>query len=226
MPVMDEFKEEREAVKHASTSVKLQYFKDYYLLKTIIILFVLILGGSYIYSVVTAKDTALYVVLVNFNALQESSETMTAPYAEQYINTKKEEIIVDNSSFISADENEINFVKYGYEDEQRLFSMIMTGNLDLFISGEDILNRYAEQDWFDDLNGVLDADQLAAWEAEDRILYWNGKPVAVKVTDSAALNENYFYNGVQGEELYAGFPANSPHREQAVQFLQWLISGN
>lgn len=222
MPVMDEFKKERETIKHAPFSKKLEYFKDYYLVKTLLILFVVILGGSYVISVVTAKKTALYVTLVNFTELQESSKPMIEPFAQEHINTRREEIIIENSSYISSDKNEVNFIKYGYEDEQRLFSMVMTGEIDLFITGEDVIERYAEQEWFDDLHTILGESQFEQWEKEDRILSYKGTPIAVKITDSKLLSEYYYYNGKQGVELYAAFPAGGINQQLGIEFVEYL----
>lgn len=224
MPVMDEFREEREAIRHAPFEKKLEYFKDYYLLPTILILVTAGIAGAFLYSYFSQKAPALYVTLVNFNTLEESSEGMTKPFAEEHINTRREEIFIDNSSFISADENEINFIKYGYEDEQRLFSMVMTGTIDLFITGEDVIDRYAEQEWFDDLRTVYDEAQLKELEAEGRIKYRNNVPVAVNIEDSEILKQYYYYNGSAGVEIYAGFPAGSEHRPMAVQFVNYLLS--
>ena len=223
MPVMDEFKEEREAIRHAPLSKKLEYFKDYYLLKTLIILFVTILFGTYLFRVITAKETALYVTLVNFSELQESSDGLTAPFAKEHINAKKEEIFIDSSSYISADMNETDFIKYGYEDEQRLFAMVMTGDIDLFITGEDVIGRYTEQQWFEDLRTILPDEDYSRYEAEDRILYSDGVPVAVKLDSSSLLNEYYYYNGRQGVDICAGFPAGSLKRELAAAFLEYLL---
>ena len=119
---------------------------------------------------------------------------MIEPFAREHINTRKQEIVIDSSSYISSDKNEINFVKYGYEDEQRLFSMVMTGEIDLFITGEDVINRYAEQEWFDDLRTILNASDLS--ELENRILSHNGIPIAIRIDESSILNEYYFYNGI------------------------------
>ena len=222
MPVMDEFKEERETIKNAPFSKKLEYFKDYYLLKTILVLAVLGLLGSLIMNWFSKKEIVLYVTLVNFNLIQESSDGLIAPFAEENINTKKEEIFLDSSSYISSDSNEINFIKYSYEDEQRLFSMVMTGDLDLFISGGDVIARYAEQQWFEDLDTVIRTEGMSAAE-EDAILYWNGTPVAVKIPESSILMKYYAYNGNETEAVYAAFPTGSTHRRLAVLFLSYLL---
>lgn len=222
MPVMDEFKKEREALKDAPFSKKLEYFRDYYLMKTIVIVLVLAISGSFLYNFFFRKQIALYVTLVNFSLIQESAEGLTDPFAQENINTKKQEIFVDSSSYISSDQNEINFIKYGYEDEQRLFSMVMTGDMDLFISGKDVLERYSEQKWFDDLSTIEGGQELMK-ENEDGILVQNGIPIAVKLGDSSLLMKYYYYNGKQGEEVYAAFPTGSSHRDLAVKFLRYLM---
>ena len=65
MPVMDEFREEREAIKHAPLEKRLEYFRDYYLGKTLLILFVVGMLGAWLISVITAKEPALYITLVS-----------------------------------------------------------------------------------------------------------------------------------------------------------------
>ncbi len=45
MPLMDEFREEREQIKKAPFPQKVQYFKDYYLLPTIFIVFVSVVSA-------------------------------------------------------------------------------------------------------------------------------------------------------------------------------------
>ncbi len=226
MPVMDEFREEREAIRHAPFQKKLEYFKDYYLLATVVIVFAAAVGGAYLYSVLTAKQTALYAVLINFIELEHSTEEIAEVFTEAELNPKKETVVIDHSSYISADSNEINFLKYGYEDEQRLFSMVMTGDIDLFISGQDVVERYAEQEWFDDLTGILTEDILQRFEAEDRLFTFRGKPIGIRVDDSSVMKRSYYYNGKKGETVYACIPANSTHHETAMKFVQFLLNAD
>jgi hypothetical protein len=55
MPVMDEFKEERETIKNAPFSKKLEYFKDYYLMKTIIAVVTAAILGGFLFSYFSKK---------------------------------------------------------------------------------------------------------------------------------------------------------------------------
>ena len=65
MAVMDEFKEEREALKHGTPKQKFTYFLDYYKWYVIIAVLVIAAGTYTIYEIVTKKDTAFYVCLLN-----------------------------------------------------------------------------------------------------------------------------------------------------------------
>ena len=58
MPVMDEFKKEREMLKGKSFKEKLDYFWYYYKLQVFAVIFVLILVVTTIRDIVTQKDIA------------------------------------------------------------------------------------------------------------------------------------------------------------------------
>ncbi|MDE6699736.1 MAG: hypothetical protein K2K10_01795, partial [Acetatifactor sp.] len=82
MPVMDEFREEREAIKHGTPKQKYQYFKDYYRLPLIIFLVASAFIGILIYQFVTRKDSAFYAVLLNCSPY-EKNEWFTEDYTQR-----------------------------------------------------------------------------------------------------------------------------------------------
>ena len=65
MPVMDEFKEERAALRNGTPKEKFQYFLDYYKWYVIVGILVLVSAGSIIYQMVTQKERAIFVALLN-----------------------------------------------------------------------------------------------------------------------------------------------------------------
>ena len=208
MAKMDEFREEREAIKHAPLSKRLGYFKDYYLIPVLIaaasIIFIIVLATSVLFK----KEEVLYVALVNFADLGD---------------TKKEEITLDSSSLISTEDEEINFVKYNYESEQKLLTLVMAGEIDLFVSGLDVIEHYEEQAWFDDLRTILDEETFKRLENEDLILYDKSVPIAVSLEGADLFTENYYYIGEQEGDVYAAFPAGPENRDLAVLFFKYLL---
>ena len=166
MPVMDEFKEEREAIKNASPEKKWKYFKDYYLKWVIGGAIGLGLLISFIVSVVTQKEGVLEVIFINFNAMPTAEAQVEEAFTQQYVeNPKKQRILLDT---------------------------------------------------------VLDAQTLAKYEEEGRVLYFNEMPAAVCVDSARLLNENYAYAGGEGQPLYAAFGGGSKHAEMAAQFLKFI----
>ena len=223
MAVMDEFREEREQIKTAPLSKKIQYFKDYYLIPTLFTVFVVTVAVLVLKSTIFRREESLYVCMVNFAAAEEAEENVTEAFEKKALSDKKDYIVVDSNTYIAVDEEESDLIKYSYVDEEKLLAMVMSGSLDFLASGQDVVERYMEQDWFDDLSGILDPDLLKKLEEEDRILYKGSVPVAVSLDGSALVTGNFEYRGKKGEALYGGFPAGSQRRELAARFLDFLL---
>ncbi len=223
MAKMDEFREEREQIKHAPLPKRLEYFKDYYLVPVLItvaaVVFLIVLARSVLFK----KEEVLYVSLINFADLGAAEENLVEPFEELYINPKKEQVTVDRSTSISTEKEEINFVKYNYESEQKLLTLVLAGEIDLMVSGEDVIEHYEEQDWFDDLSAILDEETLKELDGSGRILYYNDVPIGVSLEGADLFEENYYYIGEQEGTVYAAFPAGSECRELAVLFLEYLL---
>ena len=73
MAVMDEFKEEREALKNGTPKQKLAYFWYYYKWHVIISVIVIGMIVSFIYQYTNRKDTAFNAVLLNASLLDQMS---------------------------------------------------------------------------------------------------------------------------------------------------------
>ena len=227
MPVMDEFKEEREKIKTASPEQKWKYFKDYYLKWVIAGGIGLALLISFIVSMVTRKDDMLTVLLINFTPLDTAEAQVEQPFTEQYLeNPKKQQIQLDTTSRIAAGEvsgNDLSSaMTYSYADEERVMALAYTGSIDLMISGEDVIRRYMEAEWFVSLDTVLDADTLARFEEEGRVMYYADQPAAICMDTAKVLNENYYYVGEGEPSLYAAFGGGSKHPELAAEFLKFI----
>lgn len=69
MAVMDEFREEREALKNGTPKEKLQYFWYYYKWHVIIALVVIIMIVSFVQQLRDRKDPAFYAVMLNASLL-------------------------------------------------------------------------------------------------------------------------------------------------------------
>ena len=107
MPVMDEFRQEREALKNESFKKKLEYFVYYYKWHVIITLAVVIFLGTLAHDILTAKDYALYGVFLNSYAQEEPKEAMMTELAS-LLEIDTEEYIVDIDNTVTVEVAEDN----------------------------------------------------------------------------------------------------------------------
>jgi len=169
MPVMDEFKEEREAIKHGTLKQKLAYFADYYKWHLIITVAVIAAVTSFIVHVVTQKDTALYLCMLNVTAWSTTiaseghmtPEEYAAGFAEYAgIDTDKYNIQVDTSLQINPDSLDENTI-FG---SQKFMTYLAAAEMDVIVTDEDSLEHYAYQNNFHDLRDILTPEQLEKYE--------------------------------------------------------------
>lgn len=182
MPVMDEFKEERAAMKKGTPRQKLAYFWDYYKWHFIGGCALILAVISFVYQAATRKETALYVLLLNGlmqDRLAEESEA-TAAFAEYAgIDETEYEIIYDTSLQFGTDND--------YAAAQKLMVSVAAQELDVVVSDADSLTTYAYQEYFYDLRNFLSPEQLAL--CQDSFYYMDA---ALVPKIDAAIEEGRF----------------------------------
>lgn len=185
MPVMDEFREEREALKHGTLKEKFAYFRDYYKWHLIIAVAVIAFAASLVYQALTRKDTAFYAALVNVFEMTPNEEhaRLFAEYAG--IDTNKYEIVFDSSLHIdnaSMDQETIT-------STQKLMVYIAAREIDVLMMDGGTLEQYAYNETLLDLREVLSAEQIAAYEP---YFYYMDQTVADAIS-AAQSDPNYDY---------------------------------
>lgn len=222
MPLMDEFKEEREKIKDASPEKKWKYFKDYYLKYVIaggIILLVLII---FVVDMLTKKENMMTVMFVNFADQGTTTSNIEMPFTNEYLeNPKRQEITVETNIFIPSGKSARTEVNYTYEDQQRFSMLLMAGEIDLMVSDEDFIMDLAAQEYVLTLDRVFTEDELKPYT--DRIVYYNNAPIAIRMDDNALINENLKYKGGNAEELKVCAAFSSLKRlDMAKRFLKYM----
>ncbi|MCR5250801.1 MAG: hypothetical protein K6E50_09375 [Lachnospiraceae bacterium] len=232
MPLMDEFREEREKIKDAPMRAKMQYFADYYLKWVIAAAAVLIVVIILIVDMARHKEEMLYVMFANFRDLGRTEADIEDAFAAQYLeDPKKQRINAESDIYILADEEaESNsstdaklYEKYTYSDQQKVTMQLAVGGMDLMISGEDVLRRYVEYGYVIPLENLYSAEELKAFEEAGLLLTVDGKAMAICVDGSELLKNCLEYNGEKKDsmKIYAGFTSNR-RTDMAKQFLEFL----
>lgn len=199
---------------------KWEHFKDYYLLKTLIICGVM---GLVIYAAYEMlrprKERMLYVAVLDGVMLNETTEQLQKEY-EQYIGVdeEKQETLFDNTMMVSNGRDSAS--------QQKFVAHVYAGEIDVLIAPESVIKAYAGV-YLRPLSEQLPADLYSKLSdrfcyaiAEDS--YGNKKddteqPYGVYVTDLVEIGPNC------REYLVMAICGNSKNVKNAEEFVRFLL---
>ena len=246
MPVMDEFKAERETIKQKSTKEKISYFFDYYKWHTVAVVVILAAAISLIVHLVNLKDRALYVCLLNATAFDQT---------DNYIQHFEEYAGIDQSEYEAIFDTSMS-IEIGGRDTvtatsfQKMAVYTAAGDLDVIITNPEIIEYYVEQGLFYDLRQLLSPEQIALYEpyffyvdqvvlnaiqdANDRDETYDAVfsdprqpeamtdpiPVGIVLDDCQRLKESVLFGD---EELVLSVIINSSNVETALKFIDFVM---
>lgn len=193
MPVMDEFKEERAAMKNGTLKQKLTYFFDYYKWHVICGLIAVIFVGVLVRQLVTQKDTAFYAVLLNGVSRIYPAESGHRDAFAEYagIDTDEFDVVYDTSIQIGTGTGD------DYQSAQTLMIHITAADLDVMVSDLNSLRHYAYLGDFRDLRDILTQDQLNRYESS----FYYIDQILVEEIENAKKEYDYDYSPVYGDPL-------------------------
>jgi len=163
-------KEQRAALKDMSLKQKCAYFWQYYWIQTLITAGALIVAISLISSIAGNKPYSFYAMMINSYTLD--SDQMSADFAAYAgLGGNDAKCYIETDIIMEGEE----FGQQAYAIVQRIMAMIMTGELDVFVSDGITFAGNAHNEIFIDLRYVLDAAELAQFEGN--IFYIDQKVV-------------------------------------------------
>ncbi|MCR5755798.1 MAG: hypothetical protein K6G30_13420, partial [Acetatifactor sp.] len=141
MPVMDEFKEERERIKSAPFSEKLKYFWSYYKFHTLGAIAAIILGSVLIHDITSQKDTIFFAAILNSVDMTEQSAEDFKEYFLTFsgLDTEQGSVLIDSTLTIE----ETPTSELSMAAAQRMMVYTSTGELDAIVGGSDVFGQYA-----------------------------------------------------------------------------------
>lgn len=220
--VNDEIREQQKRVlEQEGFKGRLKYFAHYYKWHVIIALIVILFFGSSIYDIVTRKDTALQVLMVNGFPNVESKEIMLDFEKNIEINTKKEETLMDTSFYINTESPTL----FDEQNSEKLFVMASAGVIDVVLADEDYFLSMAENGFLLDLSTILTEEQMEQYA--DRALYYDSPNnyaegeefVGIEITNSPKIIETQSY---PNDKAYFCMIMNAPNIENSLAFLEYL----
>ena len=251
MAVMDEFKEEREALKHGTPKEKLSYFWYYYKWHVIISVIVIAIVVSFVHQMLNRREIAFSAVMLNASALNQ--ETTLPDFAEDFaalegIDLNSEDLSFDTS--IRIEEESMDEISV--TSSQKLMVYVAADELDTMITDRDSFRKYANSSMFYDLRDILTEEQITALEPYfyyvDRTVVLaieeandsldteytpeypdplhpedmeDPVPVGICLDSCKALTDNYYF---RGEGIVMGIYANAQHADIAVDLAEYLLN--
>ncbi len=185
--VHDEIREQQKKLKGRPFREKWDYFWEYYKVHTIVTICSAAALISIVYSIVTQKDSALDVVMVNaYFQMDLDTEALCADF-EQYaqVDTAEYQAVITTNMDINYEETE----QYSYANLQKLTAMAAAHSLDVVICDDAFIDHNMGTGIFYDLREYFTEEELAKYE--DRLIYRDlsedgmGEiPIGIDVRDS------------------------------------------
>lgn len=165
--VNDEIREQQRKLKGKPLKEKWAYFWEYYKIHTIVTICVTLAVISLIHTIVSQKDSALDVGLVNA-FLKDGIEAQDvaadfAAYAQ--IDTEEYDVVIDPDLYVDYGGQD----QYSYINMQKLTAMAAAGSLDVILTNEEYIDHNISAGLFIDLHEYFTDEELA--EYEDRLIY-------------------------------------------------------
>lgn len=248
MAVMDEFKEQRAALKNGTFKQKLSYFWYYYKWHTIGSIAALVAVILLIHDIVSQKNEVFYAAMLNSSDLLQDES-----FAEQFMAYAGIDPNVDTATFddsLSISFSNLNEITLA--SAQKLQATIIAGKVDVIVAGDELFENYANDGVVTDLRQMMTSEQLAIYEPflyyVDRVLVeqiaeanynldtsFQPKspdptkpelmeepvPVGIYVDGSTILTSSYRIS--DGDRIVVGFLANSQHADMSVMFIEFLL---
>ncbi|MCR4617074.1 MAG: hypothetical protein K5669_02675 [Lachnospiraceae bacterium] len=181
MPLMDEFREEREQMKTQPLKKRLDYFWTYYKWWVIGGVAAVIVIISIVVNIVKSKEDLVYIAFVDTveNVGADTEKTIITPFVEsQGLNPKKNTLNLNLNFLFSGDglsadpasEGKPSYANTtGYTSRENLAIYIAAGDVDAICAPDAWFYNYAYSDFFIPLNEYMTDEEISSYG--DRVCY-------------------------------------------------------
>lgn len=223
---------------------KIQYIWDYYKLPLVILGIILYVIVYILYRHLTYKDTILYTALVNINAGETLTEQLTEGFLEvSGIDTSDNKLHLYSGLYLTDDENN-EYHEYTYASRMKILASIDGELFDVVLMDREAFDAFSQNGYLCDLDDLLvkenpdfyndispfivnniyiEEDNSFELIFDSSIPYsavTEEYPMGLDISQARLIRQAGF-----GETVYFGIIENSPRKETAVAYLQYLFYG-
>ncbi len=233
MAMNQEIREQHKKMNDMSRKEKFSYILYYYKVHIIIAVVLIAVIISFIYSIVTRKDSVMNAALLNTN-VYDSSMTHLKPDFIEYagIDSSQFDVMIDTGMSINYDASDQMSFSYA----QKITAMLSAGSLDVIVADAPVIDNYASISAFVNLEEVLPEDLQKKLEGKYEYYYYeyeeDGRiPIGLYIDDSVILKDGYNdgkQKGVYSDSVRPIFTISSTavNTDHAIRFLEFLLSKN
>ncbi|MBO6015584.1 MAG: hypothetical protein J6P60_03235 [Lachnospiraceae bacterium] len=219
--IRDEIKEQQKKLGEKSRKEKLQYFWYYYKIHVIVGIAVIFALFHLIPAMIQGnRENSIYVALINSLVYDDTETTLVSDYvASRDIDTQAFPPRLDYAMRIKNPPTDSFSVAY----TQQFTAEMELGNIDVIISDQDMIDRYASMNAYADLTEALPKDLLDS--LSDRLYYANVEgvgriPVALYAKDVRRIKEDTLFDDSVTPMVAVAY--NSHRIETAADFVHYL----
>ena len=215
---------------------KAGYIFDYYKLPILLALVALVILSATVHRLLTRKETALYLGLVNVAVGDRLEEQLTTGYLENLgLREKKHQVYVYSALYLSDDPAAENH-EYAYASRLKVLAAVNAKQLDVVLMNREGYDLLSQSGYLLDLTGLLPEGAGRYLTGNTVILEDNATEVRLNEADTYQAVTETVTNGLEvtalplfraagfPEPVYAGIIANTPRLEGGVHYLTYLLS--
>ena len=211
----EKFKKEIQKISAMDGKQKFSYFKTYYLIPTMIIVFLLVCLVSVLYDAVFARKQILYSGgICSCTVSEEGKRILTEDFWRELNGTKRQEVVLSEDLILSyAEEDAYN----NQSTDAVLYTFLATGEFHYLLMDEKVVRHIVEMDAFVDISEQAKENAV---RLEDCIRNEEGNPVAMKLPEE--LQKKLGVSGNTGD-VYLAFVRIEGSHDINDQFTEYLF---
>ncbi|MGN1141349.1 MAG: hypothetical protein ACI4TF_09120 [Oliverpabstia sp.] len=204
------------AEKKKNIKNNLEYFWMYYKLPFVAVMVVVALILYFLIISLTAKDTALSVILIDCHT-EVNSEKMAEEYMEASgLDSKKYQVQIQNNLMFQGTDSG----SYSMTSLSKFMADIGSELLDVCGMLKDDFVKYDKSDTWMDLRECLSEEQSEALKARF-LISDDGRVIGIMADDLPVMKTDGCYTSTETEAAI-GIIYNTPHKDEAIKYLLYL----
>ncbi len=212
---------EKEKIKNLKGKKKLEFFKDYYLVKIIAIVCVAAFGISLLYTILKPHSETVFYAAIGDDAMPFAKiEEIQKLFNERTdINSETEETCFDTTFYFKSDY---------YNAMQKFGIYVAVNQIDVCVIPKSVFETMAVNSYFKPVSEALDTDTYLLC-ADRLVMSGINDDSGNIVPDSERaygimLNDSAFYSGYEyDEDIVLCILANTGHPAECIEFVKLLL---